>query len=434
MNIHPTLAQRSQPLALLSALLLAVAALLGRPAPAAAAPTVDHCGTITGAETWAAGPVHVVTCTVTIAPGATLTIGQGAIVKVAPFQLILVYGTLHVAGAPANPATITSLRDDSIGGDTNGDGAATTPGPTDWNGIQFAAATGNFDSVIDHAAIRYASNGAWFVRASPTISNSTFSGNTCPLQGDPASTPMLSGNVYSNNTFNGYCIGDGEISGSVVWSNAGTTYVIRGDIAVTATGRLTLVPGLVVKFVTTGLPVFGALYANGAQLQPVIFTTILDDSAGGDTNNNGSANGPVPSAWPGIILAPASGAPQSQLSHTIIRYGGSQNSAGLVLDGASPTIRYSDITRNRIGLRTANADPLLICNNFSDNAIYGLENTTPAGLVSAANQWWGHASGPGGAGPGSGDAISSGVYFTPWATEPCLEFPIYRNFLPRLTR
>jgi hypothetical protein len=33
-----------------------------------------------------------------------------------------------------------------------------------------------------------------------------------------------------------------------------------------------------------------------------------------------------------------------------------------------------------------------------------------------ANNWWGHTSGPAGAGAGSGDSVSSDVVFTPWLT------------------
>ena len=37
-------------------------------------------------------------------------------------------------------------------------------------------------------------------------------------------------------------------------------------------------------------------------------------------------------------------------------------------------------------------------------------------VVVAESNWWGHASGPSGEGPGSGDGVTPGVLFDPWKT------------------
>ena len=42
-------------------------------------------------------------------------------------------------------------------------------------------------------------------------------------------------------------------------------------------------------------------------------------------------------------------------------------------------------------------------------------------MVDATENWWGDDSGPGGEGPGSGDAVSSDVDYRPWRTLPCGE-------------
>lgn len=41
-------------------------------------------------------------------------------------------------------------------------------------------------------------------------------------------------------------------------------------------------------------------------------------------------------------------------------------------------------------------------------------NNLSSNVIDAENNWWGHNSGPSGAGLGSGDAVSSNVDFTPW--------------------
>ena len=51
-------------------------------------------------------------------------------------------------------------------------------------------------------------------------------------------------------------------------------------------------------------------------------------------------------------------------------------------------------------------------NSITGNAV-GLENTTGQ-LVDAAVNWWGDATGPSGAGTGSGDAVSLNVAYSPW--------------------
>ena len=55
-------------------------------------------------------------------------------------------------GTAANPVTFTSYNDDSIGGDTNGNGAATTPTKCDWKNIMVSN-TGTL--TMTYATLRY---------------------------------------------------------------------------------------------------------------------------------------------------------------------------------------------------------------------------------------------------------------------------------------
>lgn len=108
-------------------------------------------------------PYHVEDGNITINSGATLTINAGVVVKhemtsgysVVP-RSILVNGTLALP-ASGNRVYFTSDRDDTVGGDSNGDGTGTSPAAGDWGYIKYSAA-GN---VLQNAEIRYAGIGRY---------------------------------------------------------------------------------------------------------------------------------------------------------------------------------------------------------------------------------------------------------------------------------
>lgn len=64
------------------------------------------------------------------------------------------------------------------------------------------------------------------------------------------------------------------------------------------------------------------------------------------------------------------------------------------------------------------SDPTIYKNSIYANNGYGLRNADPSIVINAQSNWWGDASGPGGAGPGSGDEVSAGVNFQNWRIEP----------------
>ena len=53
-------------------------------------------------------------------------------------------------------------------------------------------------------------------------------------------------------------------------------------------------------------------------------------------------------------------------------------------------------------------------NNITGNGIYGVESQRTISDVDAEKNWWGDCSGPNGAGPGSGDSVSTNVDYEPW--------------------
>ena len=97
---------------------------------------------------------YIVSNSVTVASGATLTLMPGTILKFVSGRQFTVNGVLDARGTRAAPVVFTSLRDDERGGDTNGDGARTAPAGGDWNGLWVY---GRAD--LAHTELLYSGNG-----------------------------------------------------------------------------------------------------------------------------------------------------------------------------------------------------------------------------------------------------------------------------------
>ena len=85
---------------------------------------------------------------------------------------------------------------------------------------------------------------------------------------------------------------------------------------------LTVSAGVIVKLLTHRIrfPAGGLLSVTGTAEKPVIITSLHDDTAGGDTNGNGSQTSPAPGDWSGLRLYP--GPMRADLQNTEIRYCG----------------------------------------------------------------------------------------------------------------
>ena len=109
---------------------------------------------------WVVGSTHGIwggNGTVDVAAGETMTLQAGAVVKFDAGSNLLVDGTLSASGTSSSPVVLTSWRDDTVGGDTDGQTGSYdvpfAPAVGDWNSIQIDPYAKVF---IDNGDIRYA--------------------------------------------------------------------------------------------------------------------------------------------------------------------------------------------------------------------------------------------------------------------------------------
>jgi len=309
-----------------------------------------------GTHDWKTLPVpFYISGDLTVGTGATLNLGPGCVLKFDPNEpLAVTNGTLNAQGASGDPVIFTSWYDDTVLGDSNGDGSATVPSPGDWYYVRYS---GTGTGILDWCTMRYGGGHATYpqiidIRAStPTqITNcvleyaqtygiqsiagglfpATFTGNTIRECGTwPLSLyardagAIDASNAFTNNGRTGVrVVGENLPSpGSYTWQKLDVPYFLTTDLTVPTGATFTPQPGTILKFNGDSLYINGGtLDAQGTELDPIVFTSFLDDAHGGDTNGDGSATSPGPGGWRYVRFA--AGGP-STMDHCEVRYAGS---------------------------------------------------------------------------------------------------------------
>jgi parallel beta-helix repeat protein len=313
---------------------------------------------------------YVLLSDLTINSGTNVTVNAGVVIK-SGGPGIYVNGGLKVKGTIAGGNVVfTSIKDDNFGnpGDTNRDGNSSSAAAGDWSTIRFQATSDDVFSLIDSCQINYAGNSSWggvtYTDAGSTISNSTiFKSYSFGIRCENSSAPTiynvtLNGcrldpvamSLQSNPTFTdpitfsangsrGIRILEGTLSSNATLqqrSFAGITNIayIIDNLTINAGAIFTVSPGVVVKFTNyyNGITVNGALAANGTPAAKIIFTSLADDSNGGDTNNDGNGSSPAKGNWSSIDFNASSADTANSLKFCEFRYGGVYytNSYGMV--------------------------------------------------------------------------------------------------------
>lgn len=226
------------------------------------------------------------------------------------------------------------------------------------------------------------------------------------------------------------------ISADTTWTLSGSPYVvISGSIIVSNGVKLTIEPGVIVKFDhNNGISVLGELSAKGTADQPIIFTSYNDDERGGKEAFSNSD--PQPGDWRSIHVSYGG---KAAIENAIINYGGiyeiylaenqgyikpnianavSKATGAITSADGITEISHATITNNIIGIKSSSGEnPLSIHNsNIFGNVNYGFYNDEDL-AIDATNNYWGSDTGPWHetANPaGQGDKIYGDVSFDPW--------------------
>lgn len=351
---------------------------------------------------------YVLLSSITIKSGTNIEVEPGVTIKVNPSQSIFVEGGFKVAGTTEEPITFTSIYDDNSGNpfDTNGDGNATTPSYSNWDAIHYKSTSDDAYSTLDHARIKFASQSIYltnantpinFVRLSNNGYGLTTDGNSAPnvdnlivenSTNDPLRMSLTSDPTFTNITLTangstGIRIIEGNLSSNALLKKrdiAGVQNIAYriGQLTIASGSTLTVEPGVVMKFSGYDhIAINGALIAEGSSEQKIIFTSINDDSAGGDTNNNGNATVPGKSDWTGIFFTSSNGNSLQfcEFRYSAPYYGGIQNEAVVKFINSGGTMQNCIIQQantNGISISGSSNPEIIDCEfyNLSHAPIY----------------------------------------------------------------
>ena len=345
---------------------------------------------------------YVVLGDVTIKSGTNVTVDPGVVVKMNPNTSFFVNGSMSARGDVLHGKTVfTSIKDDNIGNplDTNGDGLATAPSRGDWYTIRYQDTAVDSLCVLDSVDVRYGGGGGYgdvsFLNAGGTVSHAVLThsnyygtkceGNSNPTfttvtfqdsRLDPIAMSLLSDPTFTDITFDangtsGIHILEGTLSTTTMLkqrSLAGITNIayIVDNLTIASGAILTLQPGVVIKFPAyyNGITVQGGLVADGTASEHIVFTSLQDDSKGGDTNNDGSSTSPGKGNWNSVDFAASSIDSINSLKNCEFKYGGG----------------YQYYTNSEFGLVRVYSSKVTV-----DSSVFTLSNTSGLGSIGSAN-------------------------------------------------
>ena len=243
----------------------------------------------------------------------------------------------------------------------------------------------------------------------------------------------------------------GTVTGNQDWVVENSPYIISGEVTINPGWEIRIFPGVVVKFEDeNSILIFNnaELEAIGTEDEKIYFTSIKDDTVGGDTNGDSNTTSPTSGDWKGIWL-PVSQFP-SIWSNVVVRYAGADDHPTVFFDHALNqditmqnvlvthnlgtgikqiqghlNIESSEISNNGgDGLKTEDASGFSTIIDVHHSVIFGNlsygANAAQFSSFRAENNYWGNSTGPFNENlnpNGLGDAVTDNILFNPWCMD-----------------
>lgn len=339
--------------------------------------------------------------------GRTLTIHKGVNLKgINYWNRLDIQGKIIANGTADSMITITSVKDDNHGGDTNKDGTTTSPNRYDWGGILFESGSDS-TSLLNYCRIKYGTVPNYgnaqiaTVGSHPAISNceikdvvygliayqtsrvrisnsSIINSQYTPIAMSVSADPVMTNLTFLNSGWTGLGLVSEVVgfSGTIKRRNVGgytnITYILLGDLTINAGTNIGIEPGVVMKMNdNVGVWVNGGLYAKGNTASgEIIFTGIRDDNVGNpyDTNGDGQSSAPARGNWYTIRFQSTSDDGYCLLDSCQIKFGGGNWWGAVTYTDASSILRNSTIINSAFyGVRCEGAS-LPVVNNVIINS------------------------------------------------------------------
>ncbi|MBU6362453.1 MAG: hypothetical protein KGS46_20780, partial [Chloroflexi bacterium] len=408
-----------------------------------------------------------IVASVSIPRGQKLIMAAGSVAKFDTYASIQVNGELLADGTSEQPVYFTSVKDDAVGSDTNNDGTNSAPAAGNWYNIYINSGG---QANLKNAVVRYggsSNQSGLYNRGTLTVTNSvierngssgiyslsniagvklhvsesqivshtggfgiyiansadsqvgtirdtyilnnSFRGNEYAiyLSGELAGIELSNNTGVSNNK-NGVYLGGVSITGTVTLPNQPNFPYVVSSVSIPSGQKLIMAAGSVVKFASEGgsIQVYGELLADGTSGQPVYFTSLKDDTVGGDTNNDGANSAPAAGNWRQINVAGI-----SNLNYAIIKYGGYYESKmihvtspnaqlyvshsviahssghGVYVENGLANLQYSSFENNGYGIYFAGNNYSISHNSFIGND-YGVYNASAFNVINVPSSYW----------------------------------------------
>ncbi|MCJ7575494.1 MAG: hypothetical protein MUO80_02275 [Dehalococcoidia bacterium] len=183
-----------------------------------------------------------------------------------------------------------------------------------------------------------------------------------------------------------WIIEPGTITEDTIWSGL---LKILGGVTIATGATLTIEPGSILKFTSSsaGLNIQGTLNATGTLENPIIFTSWKDDTAGGDSNDDGDATSPAAGDWAGLTFSSSTAV--GTLENVQVRY--AATAIGPSASDAKVTLRRAVLRNSGTGIYSwttyaqVEADNCLIINNNQAMYIGGTCGVTLRNCIISGN-------------------------------------------------